>query len=97
MTGGGALHDATVRAIEVDWPGHSLRVHLVGPGGPVTTAARGLPLLHAPRHEPWGPSTSVLAAVGPDQRPDGVTRLLLQVQSGDELLIEAEEIVLSSS
>jgi hypothetical protein len=85
------LHDATLLSIDLDWLNRSARVCLRVWTGDVAIDASGLSLVHAPRSEPWGPSSSVNLVVGPVVTGSGKVRLVIEMQSGDEIAIEAAE------
>jgi hypothetical protein len=85
------LHDALLDAITVDWQARTAELRLSAVGRGATIRAVGLVALHATRAEPWGPSDSVLdAELSADAR-----RLVLHMQSGDDVVVEADEITIS--
>jgi hypothetical protein len=86
------LHDALLLSVTVDWQARSLELRFRAVTGPAMIVAYGLTLLHAPRIEPWGPSDSVLEIVrSPEPVGDGV-HLVLKMQSGDDIVVDAAEI-----
>ena len=88
------LHDATVRTIVVDYATGAVTIGLrLSEHGTPGAELRALEFtaLRLPRSEPWGKSTSVNKANISELDGNGVS-LLLQLQSGDELAIEARAI-----
>ena len=87
------LHDATMRIIVLDYATGAVTIGL-RPSGYGTPAAElsafDFTALRLPRSEPWGQSTSVNKATISERDGHGVS-LLLQLQSGDELVIEAKD------
>jgi hypothetical protein len=87
------VHDAVLRSVHLDWAQGIARLELAlaRPGSDVPRTATllvdGVRRLHCPREEPWGWSTSVnggrLLPAGGDY-----SRLELEMQSGDTLLVE---------
>src|SRR6188768_3713638 len=87
------LHDATVRTIVVDYATGAVTIGLrLSEHGTPAAELRALDFtaLRLPRSEPWGQSTSVNKATISERDGHGVS-LLLQLQSGDELAIEAKD------
>jgi hypothetical protein len=87
------LHDTTLLSIEVDWPKGAVIVRLRGASDEIHVSAIGLRLATIPRFQPWGPSVSVNTAQLMTVE-GGVTRLVVEMQSGDELVIEADAVYL---
>ena len=88
------LHDAGLSGIEIDWEQRRAVIHLVPHGAyseqPKAIKIRGLRQVTAARYEPWGPSDAILATEGPSA-PDGGGRLVLHMQSGDDVVVVADE------
>lgn len=85
------VHDATLCSIAVDWPGRSARIELRLVGRSFARIrAMGVRGITAPRAEPWGPSESVLHAGVAFDAEAGAVRLSMQMQSGDEIVIDAD-------
>jgi hypothetical protein len=86
------LHDAGLKSIDVDWQERRAVLRLIPdesyPEQPTAIQIRGLRQLVAERYEPWGPSDSIMTAEGP-HASDGGTRLVLHMQSGDDVTIVA--------
>jgi hypothetical protein len=82
------LHDATLLTITVDWAEGTASVRLHPYSGMVTIEASGLSHLDIPRRHPWGPSVSVNEVTLVDRT------LRVEMQSGDTLVIEADEVVM---
>ena len=86
------LHDAVLLSMTVDWQARSLELQFRAATGPAMIVAYGLTLLHAPRIEPWGPSDSVLEIVRSIELDGDGVHLVLKMQSGDDIVVEAAEI-----
>ena len=85
------LHDATLTLIEVDWVEKLATLTFQRSKGAVIVAVLSCSRLILPRDEPWGPSSSVnLIEVEEGGRVP--VRLSIEMQSGDVILIEGEEI-----
>ena len=87
------LHDATLVSISVDWAVGSASILLqpvMRDGAPdsVTIEATGVRYVEIPRRYPWGESVSVNKV----ECEGG--RLIIQVQSGDSIVVGADEIAL---
>ena len=85
------LHDAVLVAARLDWGSGSaiLELRVWGFEQP-RIRARGLRRLEVPREHAWGPSASILDAK--HEHDAERERLDLQMQSGDLIRIEADEI-----
>jgi hypothetical protein len=88
-----ALHDAVLVSIEVAWDAARVRLLLETCE---TTPRRlaihieGLRLLTCPRREPWGKGgASSVNGVHQEVAGDGGVRLEIEMQSGDQIEIEA--------
>jgi hypothetical protein len=82
------LHDATLVGITLDWAAGHLTVALRTATGPAAIRASGVSGVEVPRHQPWGPSASV------NEVRLGDERLEIAMQSGDQIVIEAQELEL---
>lgn len=71
-----------------DWADGTASVRLQPSGPEVVIEATGVSRLEVPRRQPWGPSVSVNEAILIDRT------VRLEMQSGDTLVIEADEIVM---
>ena len=85
------LHDATLVSVRLDWATgiavFSARAAL--PDAPeVSVTAEGVTNLQCPREQPWGESVSINEVRGPVPHEKG-SRLEVEMQSGDVLLVEA--------
>ena len=90
------VHDAVLQRVSVDWPAATVAVELHPvPGDPLVITAYGVRELHVNRWEPWGPSAFVNNAEV-HEAAAGQVRLRLAMQSGDQVLVVAEEFDLSS-
>jgi hypothetical protein len=87
------LHDAGLKSIDVDWGQRTAVLRLTPHGSypeqPTAIQIRGLRQLVAERHDPWGPSDSIMTSEGPDASDAG-TRLVLHMQSGDDVTVIAD-------
>lgn len=89
------LHDAVLERLHVDWSAATVTVELHPvPGEPIVLTAYGVRELRVDRWEPWGPSAFVNSAEVHDAAP-GQVHLRLQMQSGDQVLIVAEQFDLT--
>jgi hypothetical protein len=85
------LHDAVLERLHVDWSAATVAVELHPvPGDPIVLTAYGVRELRLDRWEPWGPSAFVNSAEVYESAP-GQTRLRLEMQTGDAVLIVAEQ------
>jgi hypothetical protein len=96
-----SLHDWTLVAIELRWERGEVVVQLRG--GPASTGdaridGTSVRLLEYPRRQKWSPSGSIYEVRGPRRTRDGeADRLEIEVQSGDTIVIEAEEFRLAGT
>jgi hypothetical protein len=90
------LHDAVFESLEVIWEIGSVRVNVTRvPGGPAELACRRVRKLMMTRRLDWGPSVFVnKATVEADE--DGNVVLRLAMQSGDDITVVAEEVVVDA-
>jgi hypothetical protein len=90
LVGGLLMHDWTFEACEVVWATGIARLQFLDRSSQKREiAASGLVGLKLPREEPWGPSTSVLSCSKPVIGTNGVGRLVVELQSGDIVEVEA--------
>ena len=91
------LHDAGLVSVRLDWEPGTLRFefvpHEMYADQPRVIEARGVRHAEFPRGYDWGPSNSVLEAKEPAPSSDG-SRLVITMQSGDDLVVIADEFVL---
>jgi hypothetical protein len=79
------VHDATLTGVHFDWAKARCIFSVVPVGlDPHRLVFSGVSELHIPRHEPWGPSTSVN---GIRENAPGIFEV--ELQSGDVLRIVA--------
>lgn len=91
-----ALHDATLERVELVWDSGQALVHLRADTGALMIRALRTKRVECSRLEPWGSSVSVNEVRGPARSPDGSgQRLELEMQSGDLIVLEADEFVLA--
>jgi hypothetical protein len=93
------LHDATLIRIALLWEEGKFIVQLRtgSPSFPQVQilAVRGQ-YLECPRRHPWGESVSINEIRGPLHTANGSKRLEIEMQSGDVIVLEAEEFQLNS-
>lgn len=83
------LHDAVLVGIHFDWSARSCRLDFSGSpsrAAPFSIVIAGVSELSAPSRQPWGRSSSVLAA----RRLDG-GGLELEMQSGDTIRVVVDD------
>jgi hypothetical protein len=86
------LHDAVLREVVVDWNTRSCRLHVsafLEPGAaavPCTLTWTAVKEVRVPMFCPWGPSVFING-----QEKEGSKRYLIEVQSGDVIVIEADD------
>jgi hypothetical protein len=84
--------------VRLDWKPGTLRFefipHDLYPDQPEVIEVRGLHRAEFPRGFDWGPSNSVLEAKEPEPLEDGSRRFVVAMQSGDDLVVVADEFIL---
>lgn len=98
------LHDAINDGIHFDWAAGRLEIHLTVPassdnrGVLQSIDAADVTLLRCPRVQPWGPSKYINSVTGPSlvETTGHVTSLKIEMQSGDEIDIEASSITITT-
>ena len=90
-----SLHDATLLNVRVEWRTGIALIELAPVEMEKTTLrATGLRLLRVPRGHPWGSSVSVnVAELMPGENGHSV-RLRIEMQSGDEIELDADAVEL---
>src|SRR3954462_9101064 len=89
------LHDTTLVRLEVTWASGEALLHLNSSPEDVQIKATGLWRLEVPRHQPWSRSVSINGVKG-FPLPDGKHhRLEIEMQSGDTIVLEAENFQLT--
>jgi len=92
------LHDATLIRVDYVWHTRRLLVVLRRGGafaGTWAIEATGVTMLSCMSRRPWGPSDSVNEVRGPVAPNEGGARITIEVQSGDEIVVEAERFELA--
>lgn len=85
------VHDWVLDSIVADWAIRSVSVVLIDRTSvKKTLTAHGVRRLSMRHDEPWGESASVLSIEGPERIPDEMQRLVIRIQSGDDVEIDAE-------
>ena len=84
------FHDATLLSVTADWSAGTAAVHLrvAAAEQPIVITAGGVRDVRVPRQQPWGPSVSV------NSLDLTLTRLTIEMQSGDTIVIDAESFVI---
>lgn len=85
------LHDAVLSTIEINWVERVATLSFRRADGLVMAVVRSCLSVVAPRHEPWGPSSSV-NEVSVSSPGDGRALLNIEMQSGDCLVFEGAPI-----
>jgi hypothetical protein len=88
------LHDATLLRVECRWEDGCFYVYLrtgISACPEVQIVATGGRRLDCPRMHPWGPSVSVNEVRGPTELAEKLQRLEIEMQSGDVIVLDAEE------
>jgi hypothetical protein len=92
------LHDSTLLGLTLRWPeGDAVLSFQTGMAGqePQSLRARGVHKLCCPRQFPWGPSSSVNSVRElPSQSIPALRELIVEMQSGDEIVVVAESFQL---
>ena len=95
------LHDATLVEIQSSWESGDITIRLkTGLSSASNASIKGVSgrLVEWPRKHPWGPSISVNEVRGPAPTSDGeASRLEIEMQSGDTIVLEAREFQLTVS
>ena len=86
------LHDSTLTRIELFWLEGTVRVGLKMSDGNSYIIAKELARFDCPRAFPWGRSASVNFASLRAQT--GGSTLTIEIQSGDQIIIDAREFVI---
>ena len=87
------LHDATLLDFALDWRTSVLQIRLAAATGPVEIVVEGLEAVRLTNLAPWGPSASILEVGLAEGLGDG-QRLVIRLQSGDEIEVLARRIQL---
>jgi hypothetical protein len=85
------MHDWTLLSAFVDWKQGTARLEFQWDGEPKVITALGLTDMRLPRKSPWGPSVSINRCVGPTKARDGSHSLVIEMQSGDNIELVAEQ------
>jgi hypothetical protein len=89
------MHDWSLISIVFEWPSGILNLSFrYGEGHNALLSAINVVELLVPKREEWGPSVSVNEVTGPFMLANGNHRLLIEMQSGDIIQIEAKNFTL---
>lgn len=86
------FHDASLLSVHIDWPKGVVEFNLQTRGGPRTLRADKFQHLLIPRTLAWGPSNSI-HEMHRVEKPEKVV-LRIKMQSGDEIVVEAQAVTL---
>lgn len=88
-----SMHDWTLLNIRLDWESGKACAEFTADEPSVIRVliAEGVRELHVPRTNAWGPSVSVNRASDVILATDGTKSLTIQMQSGDEIRIVAND------
>lgn len=92
------LHDAILNSLDLDWEEGkaTLRIQQVGESTPrLLLVASGVTRLTCDRLLPWGKSGFINRALEPVLKGDNIELLEVEMQSGDQICIEATSFSLS--
>jgi hypothetical protein len=84
------MHDWTLISLTVDWETGEATIELRSPAGKRRLLAQALREISVPRAQPWGRSASINAVDGPTVQKEGLSRLAIEMQSGDLIEIVAQ-------
>lgn len=86
------MHDWTLIAMTFNWSEGAAVIELIDSQSQSKVLfATGVTGFAGRRDEPWGASVSILSCDGPEPIDGGLSRLKIQIQSGDTLIIEARD------
>ena len=91
------LHDATLEDVVLEWEAKTATLRFVTAAGRASLVARGLRSFVMALEEPWGPSVSVNSVSGPVAASEGVSRWVIEMQSGDLVELRATSLVVETS
>ncbi len=88
------MHDWVISRIEIDWNEGVVDITFKTPFGDKNIVAIEFSEVNLPKREDWGPSNSVYKVGKPTQLENKNSKLSIEMQSGDVIVIEAKRIVL---
>src|SRR5215469_6118687 len=88
------MHDWTLLSIHFEWKTAVVRLSFRDNRSPVSVLAEGVVDLHVPQVREWGPSVSVNKVRGPSNETNRLSKLEIEMQSGDVITIVASSFVL---
>lgn len=90
------LHDATLVSVDFRWLDGQVALLFRAQLGAMTVTAHNVTSLVVPRENPWGPSVSVNSTRVLNGTGSSLRRLVIEMQSGDEIVIDAERFEIGS-
>ena len=90
------MHDWTLKTISLCWEEGTLGIDLVYCQGRAQIIVEAIKAFSMTQKEEWGPSVSVNQVKGPYLLENGNFYMLIEMQSGDEIKIEAENIIINN-
>lgn len=88
------MHDWVISTLEIDWDKNVINITFKTASGDQNIVATEFAKLIVPKRENWGPSRSVYNVDKPMQLKNKNYKILIEMQSGDLITIEAKRIVL---
>ncbi len=91
------MHDWMLVSISVEWESATVELALLDASSQRTLLLKGVRAVSFDRSEPWGPSNSVNAvSVADDPSGRGIV-LILELQSGDNVMVSASSCELDGA
>ena len=88
------MHDWTLVSVFVDWLNNTVNMTFKNVIKEEQIIVNGFTELRIPKRGEWGASVSVNDVTGPTLLKNGNYFLSLEIQSGDQIEIEAKDIVM---
>jgi len=88
------LHDWILLGVNLDWKQGEVALSVSWRGEASSIVCSDIQMLRVPRAFPWGPSAFIYEVRGPGTASEGYERLVIQMQSGDEIEIIARRFSL---
>ena len=89
------MHDWTVLSVQFEWVESTITIKLLNRNSQeVELSVKGSKLLHIPKREDWGESSSVNEVIGPTLLENGNYYLAIEIQSGDKIELEGDDIIM---
>lgn len=89
------MHDWTILSVQFEWMESTIIIKLLNRNSQeVELLVRDSKLLHIPKQEDWGESSSVNEIIGPTLLENGNHFLAIEIQSGDKIELEGGDIIM---